>query len=156
MEMPNENDLHLLVSTIAHPDRAGKPLGKSLRDQLICWLEVCLVDHDRFNMYFQAVEQVMGGNGEKSRLSEARLNLIVDKGLSVLTDEELRRLALNADTLCSLHHDEIELNEYWVGRFAQVGAAEVDALPKDERQALLARRKAFEQRFMELLKNNCS
>jgi hypothetical protein len=128
---------------------------RRLHGQLISELEACLVESVRLEAHLLAVEQVGGASVREGVLAHEREKLVVAQGLSVLNDDELLHLFFSPDALVNLHH-QVEPNEYWVDRFAQAGAAEVEALPEDARQALLARRKAFEQQFMELVRASAS
>jgi hypothetical protein len=121
---------------------------RAIRSEVVSELEACLVDSDRLDMYLEALRRVAGDRVCEGTLTEERENLVLERGLSALTDGELVHLALNPDALVTLYdqvvHDSV--TDHWGTRFAEAAEARIADMG-DEGRALVSRMDAFMHRY---------
>jgi hypothetical protein len=114
-----------IVAKIDHADREGQPLGNDLRRKLIPALEAALVDDDRLRRYLRVLQEVLNGHLRYDDAycleNEDPIRAIAERGLMVLDDVGLTRLALNPIALCALsdHIAKSVFTNYWTEVSAQ-------------------------------------
>ena len=133
MQTLSSNRLRGLISTIEHADREKQHSDEPLSNELISELEACLVDRERLRRYLRVLQEAL-----KDQLryddaacleNERQLRVIAVRGLVVLENAELTRLALNPIALCVLsdHIVESVFTDYWTEVAAQAYTDQSDS-----------------------------
>jgi len=105
-----------LIAAIQENVHNGHGLGP-LRESVVPELEACLADEQRLDKYAEAVRPLLetlgGEDSSAGSVPEEVSRLVLRRGLSVLTDDELTRLALSPVALMSLSDYVYDNPEEW-------------------------------------------